>query len=205
MMLEPSSFLNSSIVGFFSLDFSHGLNDNPHKKNHSPTCFTLTLTALWSSSFSEALWWQRWKSVKGYFCLWGLFSGVSLTFRGLTILGLGRMDYYFKEIVSTNSSSCVESCFFSYCLHCSYETKLKALIGFFGFFSLAFDPLTYIRCAVAPQSHPADQCSQHWSFLWNGYPCLCVEGKSRPLQNRMRYSQTVFNIVFKLVWIEYKY
>lgn len=32
MMLEPSSFLNSSIVGFFSLDFSHGLNDNPHKK-----------------------------------------------------------------------------------------------------------------------------------------------------------------------------
>lgn len=46
MMLEPSSFLNSSIVGFFSLDFSHGLNDNPHKKNHSPTCFTLTLTAL---------------------------------------------------------------------------------------------------------------------------------------------------------------
>lgn len=152
MMLEPSSFLISSIVGFFSLDFSHGLNDNPHKKNHSPTCFTLTLTALWSSSFSEALWWQRWKSVKGYFCLWGLFSGVSLTFRGLTILGLGRMDYYFKEIVSTNSSSCVESCFFSYCLHCSYETKLKTLIGFFGFFHLRLIPWR-IYVVLLPHSH----------------------------------------------------
>lgn len=28
-MLEPS-FLNSSVVGFSSLDFSNGLNDNPH-------------------------------------------------------------------------------------------------------------------------------------------------------------------------------
>lgn len=132
-MLEPSSFLNSSIVGFFSLDFSHGLNDNPHKKTF-PYLFHTHADCIVIIILLRGFVMTKMEICQGVF-LW-----VSLTFRGLTILGLGRMDYYFKEIVSTTSSSCVKSCFFSYCLHCSYETKLKALIGCFGFFHLRLIP-----------------------------------------------------------------